>query len=88
MDLGWKILIPIGLVWAVVTAILVLVDDQAGMNGRLAPVVGTVLLVATLLVTPMLRRDPTRRTERATSTARQITPPDPNPTPTSGEVPV
>ena len=31
MDLGWKVLIPVGLVWTMVTAAFVLIDETGGL---------------------------------------------------------
>jgi NADH-quinone oxidoreductase subunit H len=32
MDLGWKVLIPIGLVWTLLTAAFVLLNEQGGLT--------------------------------------------------------
>jgi NADH-quinone oxidoreductase subunit H len=53
MDLGWKVLIPVALVWTLVTAGFVLINEQGGIPGRarlvLAAVAGVIVL-ALLLV--------------------------------------
>jgi NADH-quinone oxidoreductase subunit H len=74
MSFGWKVMIPIALVWTMATAVIALIDEQAaGAGSRLAAVVGLVTLLAALFVTPLVRRDPTRpRRGLATSTARPV----------------
>jgi NADH-quinone oxidoreductase subunit H len=56
MDLGWKVLIPIGLVWVLVTAGLVLFQDMEGGPTTTTRLVlagaAGVILVAVLLLTP------------------------------------
>jgi NADH-quinone oxidoreductase subunit H len=54
MDLGWKVLIPVGLVWTMVTAGFVLLEaEQGGLSGgiRLALVALAGVIVLWLLVT-------------------------------------
>lgn len=74
MNLGWKVMIPLGLVWAMATAALVVADD-AGTPGEgfpdqtLAGIVGFGLMVLALVVMPRVARDERRRTELATSDA-------------------
>ncbi len=76
MNLGWKIMIPVALVWVVVQAAIMQVDrDWDGWaDGRLLAAVGLAIIVAGLALTPMLRRDPTSRTEAARSVARDLGP--------------
>ncbi|GGI05729.1 complex I subunit 1/NuoH family protein [Egicoccus halophilus] len=51
MELGWKILIPIALVWTMVTAVFVLLAEQGGLatEARVGLAVGAVLILALLL---------------------------------------
>jgi NADH-quinone oxidoreductase subunit H len=53
MDLGWKVLIPVGLVWVLVTGALVLVLEGGGLstNARLGLIVGAVLIAGIGLLT-------------------------------------
>jgi NADH-quinone oxidoreductase subunit H len=53
MALGWKVLIPVGLVWVVVTGALVLIEQDGGLstNARLGLVGGAVLIALLGLVT-------------------------------------
>jgi len=46
MALGWKVLIPVGVVWVLVTAALVLIEQDGGLsaNARLGLVAGAVVL--------------------------------------------
>lgn len=60
MDLGWKVLIPIALVWTLVTAGFVLLEQQVGGIGddvRLALVALAAAIVAGLVITGGTRRD-------------------------------
>ena len=61
MNLGWKVLIPTGLVWALVTAAMVLVNENFASNARLAIAgVGVFLALVLYLVAPLFaRRSPT-----------------------------
>jgi NADH-quinone oxidoreductase subunit H len=77
MDLGWKILIPVALVWTLVTAGFVLLEQEQGGLGegtRLALVGAAAAILAGLVLTSGTRRDagdgldrheqaPTRREE-------------------------
>ncbi len=58
MDLGWKVLIPVGLVWVLATAGMVLVNDRLATRGRLI-IAGAGLVVAALLyvAAPLIARD-------------------------------
>ncbi len=51
MDLGWKVLIPVGLIWTLITAAFVLVGEQGGVPGgvRLALGGAAALIVVVLL---------------------------------------
>lgn len=54
MDLGWKIMIPTGLVWVLVTAALVVSSDRLTRTGRIAAAAGGALLIlAGVLVAPL-----------------------------------
>jgi len=53
MALGWKVLIPVGLVWVVITGALVLIEQDGGLsaNARLGLIAGAVLIAGLGLVT-------------------------------------
>ena len=53
MALGWKLLIPVGLVWVLITGALVLIEQDGGLstNARLGLVGGAVLIALLGLVT-------------------------------------
>jgi NADH-quinone oxidoreductase subunit H len=53
MALGWKVLIPVGLVWVLVTGALVLIEQDGGLstNARLGLVGGAVLIAVLGLAT-------------------------------------
>ena len=53
MALGWKVLIPVGLLWVVVTGALVLIEQDGGLstNARLGLVAGAVLIAGLGLIT-------------------------------------
>jgi NADH-quinone oxidoreductase subunit H len=53
MALGWKVLIPVGLVWVVITGALVLIEQDGGLstNARLGLVGGAVLIALLGLAT-------------------------------------
>jgi NADH-quinone oxidoreductase subunit H len=58
MNLGWKVLIPIGLVWVLITAVFVLINEQGGLTPEVRitlGVIAAVIIVAALLLGP--RRD-------------------------------
>jgi len=52
MALGWKVLIPIALLWTMVTAAFVLLAEQGGVGGnvRIALGIGAAIIVALLLL--------------------------------------
>lgn len=50
MLLGWKVLIPFGLVWAMLTGLIVVVRDQVDNGGAIALGVGVVSVALTFLV--------------------------------------
>jgi NADH-quinone oxidoreductase subunit H len=62
MDLGWKVLIPVALVWTLVTAGFVLINEQGGIPSQarlvLAAVAGVIVLA--LLLVPAPRTEPER----------------------------
>jgi len=70
MDLGWKILIPVGLVWTLVTAALVLVNEQGTDNARVAIIAVAAVVVVALLVVPT-GKSTERPTGPVESTARR-----------------
>lgn len=74
MNLGWKIMIPTALVWVVAQAAIMLADQEltAWPDGRMPALVGLVIMVAALVITPFVRRDPTQRDQMATSVARDV----------------
>lgn len=58
MNLGWKVLIPVGLVWVLVTAGMVLVNERATAGTRLWVLGGGIALaLALFLVAPLFTRD-------------------------------
>jgi NADH-quinone oxidoreductase subunit H len=58
MNLGWKVLIPVGLVWVLVTAGMVLVNERATAETRLWVLGGGIALALVLfLVAPLFTRD-------------------------------
>ncbi len=71
MDLGWKLLIPIALVWTMVTATFVLIDAQGGVptGVRVGLVAAAGLIVVVLLFTG---RDGRNDDGPARSTARPV----------------
>jgi NADH-quinone oxidoreductase subunit H len=70
MDLGWKVLIPVGLVWTLVTAALVLVNEQGTNNARVGIIAGAAVVVIALLAMPA-GRSSERPTGPVVSTARR-----------------
>jgi NADH-quinone oxidoreductase subunit H len=57
MNFGWKVLIPFGLVWVMITGVVVVLPQEYGDRGRwlsAAVIVGTAALVS--LLTPLLAR--------------------------------
>ena len=59
MALGWKVLIPVGLVWVLVTAAMVLVNEQVTSRSRIFIAGGGVALALLLyLVAPLFSRSP------------------------------
>jgi NADH-quinone oxidoreductase subunit H len=66
MDFGWKVLIPFGLVWVMITGVVVVLPQEYGDRGRwlsAAVIVGTAALVS--LLAPLLAR-PSHGPEPAT----------------------
>jgi NADH-quinone oxidoreductase subunit H len=74
MALGWKVLIPVGLVWVVVTGALVLIEQDGGLstNARLGLVGGAVLIALLGLVTSRGDDEGTTATGPARSTAASL----------------
>jgi NADH-quinone oxidoreductase subunit H len=59
MDLGWKVLVPFGLVWIVITGVVVVLPQEYGNRGRFiaaAVIVGAAALGT--LVAPLFARGP------------------------------
>ncbi len=50
MVLGWKVLIPMGLVWAMATAVIVVVRDEVEGGGWIALLIGVVFVALTFAV--------------------------------------
>lgn len=59
MDLGWKVLIPVAIIWTLVTASFVLINQEGGMPAglRIAFVVVAALIVISLVVVAPARPD-------------------------------
>ncbi len=78
MGIGWKVMIPIALVWAVVTAALVVAQDQiTGVADQtLAGLVGLGTMLLALIGLPLIARDLRFRTSLAPSTARRLEAPE------------
>jgi NADH-quinone oxidoreductase subunit H len=73
MNLGWKVMIPVALAWAVIQPAIMLAQDELGWREGLLPaLVGLATLLVALALTPLLRRDPTNRQEMATSSAVDV----------------
>jgi NADH-quinone oxidoreductase subunit H len=87
MDLGWKVLIPIGLVWTLVTAGFVLLNEQGGLSGttRIALAALAGLIAIGLIVAPALAGgDAAASDERKDPRPDEDDTPDPSPTVGSG----
>lgn len=52
MDLGWKVLIPIGLVWTMITAALVLLNQEGAGNIRTIIIAVSAIIIGGLLLIP------------------------------------
>ncbi len=68
MDLGWKVLIPVALVWVLVTAAFVLIEEQGGLTTEVR---FTMIGIAAAIVLGLLLAAPAR--------AKDTTPPEPEP---------
>jgi NADH-quinone oxidoreductase subunit H len=77
MDLGWKVLIPIALVWVLVTAAFVLGLEEGGLPDTVRLILGglAAVIILALLFTGGRKDEPARR-GGAVSTARPVTRPD------------
>jgi NADH-quinone oxidoreductase subunit H len=82
MALGWKVLIPVALVWVVITGALVLIEESGGLstNARLGLVAGAVLIALFGVVTSRGGDDEPVRGGPALSTAARL----PRPTADAG----
>ncbi len=68
MDLGWKVLIPVALVWTLVTAVFVLIDEQGGLTNEARI---TMIGVAGAIVIGLLLAAPPRSKEPASASAAE-----------------
>jgi NADH-quinone oxidoreductase subunit H len=86
--LGWKVMIPIALVWAMVTAVIVVAEGEVvGLpDQRIAGVVGMITLVAAMFLMPLIARDARARRDLQPSTARSLPPAD-QPVPVTTNIP-
>ena len=77
MNVGWKVMIPIALVWAMVTAVVVVADDQLSgfPDQTVMGLVGLAMLLIALAGMPRIARDMRARPDLARSTARPLPPP-------------
>ncbi len=74
MNLGWKVLIPTGLVWVLVTAAMVLVNQNFASNARLAIAgVGVFLALVLYLVAPLFARRGSSPTPPVSTDTREVT---------------
>jgi NADH-quinone oxidoreductase subunit H len=66
MDLGWKVLLPVGLLWVLATATIVVAQESLARSDLLFGVfVAAAVLIAIILVLPLFeRRRPAQVTER------------------------
>ncbi len=77
MDLGWKVLIPIALVWTLVTAAVVLVNEQGGLSSQVRLGMGAVagvLLLAVLFASSPEGDDTEPPTARRTDDRKEVAP--------------
>ncbi len=72
MAMGWKVLIPIGLVWTMVTAVIVVASGEGGRDETLAGIVGLATMLAAIMIMPIIARDDRNRTGLARSTADDL----------------
>jgi NADH-quinone oxidoreductase subunit H len=82
MDLGWKVLIPVALVWVLVTAAFVLINQEGGLTNELRIgliAAAVIIVVAMLFVAPS---SPKEQDAEDPGTGR----PDPDPDPDREEV--
>lgn len=65
MDLGWKVLLPVGLVWVMATATIVVAQEQLVRTDVLRAVfLAAAVLIAIILVLPLFdRRGPVEMSE-------------------------
>jgi NADH-quinone oxidoreductase subunit H len=87
MDLGWKVLIPIGLVWTLVTAGFVLLNEQGGLDATTRIVLAAIagLIAIGLVVGPALAGgDAAASDERKDPRPDEDDDPDPSTTVGSG----
>jgi hypothetical protein len=66
MNLGWKVLVPFGLVWIMITGVVVVLPQEYGNRGRFiaaAVIVGAAALAT--LVAPLFTRGRPSREEVA-----------------------
>lgn len=85
MAMGWKVLIPIGLVWTMATAVIVVASGEGGRDETLAGIVGLATMLAAIMIMPIIARDDRNRTGLARSTADDLDDAAPTTATTAGE---
>jgi len=73
MDLGWKVLIPVALVWTLVTAAFVLINEQGGLTNQARL---TMVGLAIAIVVGLLLAAPARPKDKAPPESEPVGEPD------------